>query len=364
MNIPLLRCGLFGLLLFAVGFACGQGTVNFANNVSGLLVTRVYLPEPGNEWLSKSGNTTGQTPAGTQVYSGGLVSGSNWRAQLWAAPGADQPESALQPALPITSFRTGSAAGVLASGVTATLSGVPAETPVATVQIRVWDNSSGLFPDWPSALNGWYSGGIAAVKSLRFNVNAIGGGTNSPANMSSLRSFNAHIIGLDYPYLPYFFTQPKSQSVPVGGNALFSAEVSCPAAIQFFWQHNGATNSSGYSNSFPYPLVLPLTNAIPSQAGIYSLKVINVCCLCCTNFYPIESLTAVSSNAVLTVGNPGALTVSRDHLARAVLNWDGVFFLQTATNIAGPFTDLPGPVIFSPYTNNDLAGPRFFRLRN
>lgn len=364
MKTLLTRCGFLGLLLLSAAVAPGQGTVNFNNRVVGQLVTRVYGPESGNQWLPKFGNTASDTPSGTQIYSGALVSGSNWRAQLFAAPGADQPESALQPAFPTTTFRTGTAAGNLANGVTATLTGVPVDCPVATVQMRVWDNSSGLYPDWPSAMNGWNAATIAVGKSLRFNVTAIGGGTNPPATMLNLQSFNTYFVGLDIPVLPYFYTQPKSQSVPVGGNASFSVEVSCPAAIQFYWQKSGNTIANGYSNSFPYLLELPITNAQPSQAGVYSLKVVNACCLCCTNFYPLDTLTTNSTSAVLTVGNPGVLNVTRDQVGRAVMNWDSVFYLQSATNVAGPFTDLPGQIVLGPYTNFDLHGARFFRLRN
>jgi hypothetical protein len=59
------------------------------------------------------------------------------------------------------------------------------------------------------------------------------------------------------------------------------------------------------------------------------------------------------------------------HLARpiliiepgAVLRWTGPFALQSATNVSGPYADVPGAT--SPYTNNNRAVPRqFFRLRN
>ena len=106
--------------------------------------------------------------------------------------------------------------------------------------------------------------------------------------------------------------------------------------------------------------VLQLTNVQVAQAGIYSLVVSNNCC----NYQGFQPPFAISSNAILTVGSPGALTVNRDQPSQIVLNWDGVFFLQSATNATGPFIDLPGPVVFGPFTNTDLTGSRFFRLRN
>src|SRR5688572_22532752 len=91
--------------------AAGQGSMGFNNNVFGVIVTRVYGPDPLNPSVATHGNTEADTPAGTQVYNGAALTGSGWRAQLWSAPGADQAESALQPATPITTFRTGAAAG-------------------------------------------------------------------------------------------------------------------------------------------------------------------------------------------------------------------------------------------------------------
>jgi hypothetical protein len=45
-----------------------------------------------------------------------------------------------------------------------------------------------------------------------------------------------------------------------------------------------------------------------------------------------------------------------------ILNWSGPFFLQSSTNVAGPFADVGGS---SPYTNSITSGPQqFFRLRN
>jgi hypothetical protein len=46
-----------------------------------------------------------------------------------------------------------------------------------------------------------------------------------------------------------------------------------------------------------------------------------------------------------------------------VLSWSGTYFLQNASNVGGPYTDVPSAA--SPYTNNAReAGIQFFRLRN
>ena len=73
-----------------------------------------------------------------------------------------------------TTFRTGTAAGNLAS-ITVTLPGIPADSPVATLELAVWDNSSGFYPTWTEARIGWMSGMIIAGLSGTFNVYKIGG---------------------------------------------------------------------------------------------------------------------------------------------------------------------------------------------
>jgi hypothetical protein len=324
------------------------------------------MPEPAAPYYRRTGNTTNGLPQGTQVYPGGLLSGSGWTAQLFAAPGADQPENALLASAAITTFRTGSAAGFSAT-VIAVLTNVPADSPVATVQIRVWDNSSGLYPTWASGEWGHFSGSVAYIgKSPLFNVEAIGGGTNPPAILRNLRSFSLYGDYQNYP--PVILSQPKNQAVSAGNDVNFIVDYVSPGFLHYRWRHNGNVIVEA-STSFPFYFtevltnVLHLTNVQASQAGMYSVEMVNPY-VSPFSPKPVEAMTTFSSNAVLTVGNPGAFTVSRDQLSRVRLNWDGVFFLQTATNAAGPFTDLPGPIVFSPYTNTDLAGPRFFRLRN
>jgi len=170
-----------------------QGTVlfNTASGANGVNM-RVYGPEVGNITLSKVGNTSAQTPAGTQTYTGDLLSGAGFWGQLYAASGAGVAEGSLQAATPTSTFRTGSAAGVVAP-LTATLAGVPLDAAVATVQLRAWDNSSGLYTTWAQAETAWLAGTIAAGKSPRLDVSAIGGTLNAPPYLAGLQSFNIYM---------------------------------------------------------------------------------------------------------------------------------------------------------------------------
>jgi autotransporter-associated beta strand protein len=60
--------------------------------------------------------------------------------------------------------------------------------------------------------------------------------------------------------------------------------------------------------------------------------------------------------------SPGAITASQTG-GNYILNWPGNFILQSATNVSGPYTDMPGPVVVGPYTNSTSATQQYFRLR-
>jgi len=59
---------------------------------------------------------------------------------------------------------------------------------------------------------------------------------------------------------------------------------------------------------------------------------------------------------------PGAMNAT-DAGGDIILNWQGNFILQIATNVSGPYTDVLGPVVNGPYTNMMGSTEQFFRLR-
>ena len=59
---------------------------------------------------------------------------------------------------------------------------------------------------------------------------------------------------------------------------------------------------------------------------------------------------------------PDSVSASRDGNS-VLLNWQGNFLLQSATNVLGPYTDLPGPVLVGPYTSLISSNQTYFRLR-
>lgn len=180
-------------LSLAVG-AFAQGTVVLNNNGTGYRAP-IYLPQVGASSQSLIGNTTGGIPSGTQTYSGGLLVGSGYTAQLFSGAPGTTDASLLVAATSggIVTFRSGSAAGFTSTS-TATLANVAKDAASAVFQIRVWDNSSGLYASWAQAAPAWAAGTIAAGMGNLFTVNAIGGDLNTPPSLVGQQSFNIYLV--------------------------------------------------------------------------------------------------------------------------------------------------------------------------
>jgi hypothetical protein len=184
------KLALATLALTCAASVFAQGTVNFYNRVTGSIVTFVYA----GGGSQRVGNGTGDTPSGNTDWTGFTrIAGAGFFAQLLSANGASQPEPSLTPQGQITTFRTGTAAGNVAA-ITSTLNNVPKDSPVATLEMVAWDNSSGQYSTWALAQAAWLGGFIQAGKSGAFNVNAIGGDFNTPPNLTGLQSFNIYFI--------------------------------------------------------------------------------------------------------------------------------------------------------------------------
>jgi len=177
-----------------IGFAASvfaQGTIDSRNNATGLRAP-VYGPQSGNSTQSLTGNTSAGNPAGTQTYTGALLAGTSYLWQIFSASGSGAAEGSLVASSTApTSFRTGTAAGFTPTLIV-TLSNVAQDAAAATIQLRVWDNTSGLYNTWAAAETAWLAGTIAAGKSTVFNVANIGGTLNTPPLMNGLTSFNIY----------------------------------------------------------------------------------------------------------------------------------------------------------------------------
>jgi hypothetical protein len=167
-----------------------QGTVIFNNHVVGSVITHVYIGYNGIFQYIGNGSSdysnTDMIP-GTRDWGGYTgLSGSEWCAQLLAAPGTGQP---LIGGTPVTTFRTGAAAGFV-NPATVTFNNVAPDSPVATIQMVAWYNPKGLYPTWAEAEPAWRGGLTIAGEGGFFNLSAIGGVWNPAPTLTGLQSFN------------------------------------------------------------------------------------------------------------------------------------------------------------------------------
>lgn len=282
---------------FSVVLACtavqsfGQGTVVFNNRVSGAVITHVWYGCP-----QIRGNWTNDFPAGTTSYSGFVLTGalggpsaSMTFAQLLGAPGSNAAESSLVPSISgPTTFRTGGAAGTIVAQV-ATFSNIPADAPVATFRMVVWDNSSGLYPTWTQASIAMNQGLIGAGRSDLFVQTNIGGGTNSAPFLTNLTSFAWGV--LECP--PIIQQQPANQAAVPGGNAMFSIQVlSWNSHPNYQWYFDNSSLGAATNSS------LLLSNVQLSNFGPYYVTV--------NDGIPWNSRTSVVAN--LTLAQSPSLT--------------------------------------------------------
>lgn len=159
------------LSVLAVSFdTCAQGTVFFSTHSYGIIDAKVY------------------------DANGVPLAGSTWLAQLFGASGLDAPFESLQGGTPVTTFRTGEAAGYVDS-TTVEFSNIPIDTFGYTVQMRVWDNSSGCYPTWASVEQAWVRRSVPATVSERLSFpGIIGGGVAISPPLTGLQSFGITYI--------------------------------------------------------------------------------------------------------------------------------------------------------------------------
>jgi hypothetical protein len=181
-------------LVGATAAAFAQGTINYNIRVTSVVVGHVYAPDAGNPALSKTGNTAGETPSGTQTYTGGLLQGSGWSAQLFSANLVGQAEGSLvAQTTSVTTFRSGATLGGTIAPIAQTIDNVPISGN-GTFQLRVWNNLGGTVNTWQAAEPLWLSGAIAAGKSALFDISGLGGGLITPPDMVNFRSFNVAFV--------------------------------------------------------------------------------------------------------------------------------------------------------------------------
>lgn len=188
------------LILASLALTCAasvfaQGTVVLNTRLTGTTVTRVYAPKAGDPTFHQIGNGATDTPTGTTDWTGFTpISGANYRAVLFSAPGLNAAVNSLQANSTFVTFRTGTAAGQIPQ-TTYTLDNVAAGPGGATLRLFAWDNTSGNYNTAALALTAWTSGLIAGGYSAVFNLDAnLGGGTFNPPTVKGIESFNIYMV--------------------------------------------------------------------------------------------------------------------------------------------------------------------------
>jgi len=175
----LLSLGVYGVL--------GQGAINFNNRAvnAPAVVAPIYGPEPSNPALSLHGNAT--TNGGSIVYSGPLLTGTGFTAQLWAAPAAG---GVLAPLSTTVMRPVGSLAGFVVPPAAAPIvAGVPGGAS-AIFDLRVWDNRGGQITTWAQVMADQT---IFHGSSGSFSV-ALTEPPTTPPNLVGLTSFNLFAV--------------------------------------------------------------------------------------------------------------------------------------------------------------------------
>jgi hypothetical protein len=368
-----------------------QGTVNFSDFVSSVVFSHVYAPQTNTPYSNLTGNIAiaysastpfGDYPTGTTSYIGPLLGGSAtgptneldftngflWTAQLWAAAGADMPESSVEPVWQYaTTMRTGPNPG--SAGFITPLSftasdadpGIPyaAEAGSATCQLRVWYNGGGTINSWEAAADLEVPMGASAL----FTVTNLGSVSDLPpplpANLAGLQSFSLYTLP-EWTSPPQFDTQPASVTAPQGSNVAFG--VYAGGAMTYQWQWNGTNLADNQRISGSQSSVLSILATRMGDTGNYDVIIGN---LSGTNSSSVATLTvtpqAPSLQGTTVDMSSGTLNIAWNTPTGQICQ------IQYATNLAQPaWFNLGAPVSVTnggfSATDGLSHAQRFYRL--
>jgi hypothetical protein len=166
----------------------GQGAINFNNRAVNAnpvaVVAPIYGPDSGSTFIEHHGNAT--TNGGGVNYTGSLLTGTGFTAQLWAAP-----QGGILMPLSTTVMRpSGTLAGFVVPPVTAPIiPNAPGGSQVI-FELRVWDNRGGTITTWAQVM--------ADINVMRASsgtfATAVAEPPNTPPNLVGLTSFNLFIV--------------------------------------------------------------------------------------------------------------------------------------------------------------------------
>jgi len=195
-----MKKSLTGMLTLLAGAVAvhAQGTVSMANYLALTPYIYVSYKAPGGQLTALGGTGTGPTPTmGNYATSGILANGNDWTVQLYAAPGANDPASALMPifqalsgpssTLPASStFETSGTPGAWNSGAVGVIPGVAGNGSSATMQLAAWYNDGGLITTLAAAEADGVPWGLSSVANVITGGPAVAGLSTTPGTAAAL----------------------------------------------------------------------------------------------------------------------------------------------------------------------------------
>jgi hypothetical protein len=222
---------LAGLNLAALA-AFGQGTITLGNAFgTSVGIGLTYGPDPSNPWLSLSGQSSLDTPSGTTVYGGSLLTGPGYDAAFYVGPTTATSYAGMTlVSLETTGFRTYTAAnqkpeGQLFTGPAIPVPGILGDTPAnggqfANYQLFVWSTTDlnpgdPLFENPVDATSAIFDSELGDIyigfSPIETTTTTLGGGLITPPQ-TLVPSFN----------LSFYTPEPSSVGlVLLGAGSLF-----------------------------------------------------------------------------------------------------------------------------------------------
>jgi hypothetical protein len=228
-------------------------------------------------------------------------------------------------------------------GSTATFTATATSTPAPSV---FWLSSTG-----PIAEGGRFSGTATSTLSIS-NVQSADAGSYSMVASNSSGVVTSQVATLTVWVPPAISPDPQSRTNVGGTTATFTSGATGTPTPTVSWLKNSGLLSNGGNLSGATTSTLTVSNVHSADAGNYTMVATSA------------AGAATSQVAVLTFQLPPSPKMSwHQSGANFVLSWtdaSGVFWLTTATNVSGPYTNVPSAT--NPYTNSVAEPRRFFRL--
>jgi hypothetical protein len=176
---------------------------------------------------------------------------------------------------------------------------------------------------------------------ILFNLSAANAGEYDVVVTSPYGIVTSTVVNVAVGPPPTITEQPANLTVANGANASFTVAAAGAGPLTYQWRLDGSSIAGATDPT------LNLTNAQIADAGVYSVVVTGT-------GGPVPASAWL--NVATTLG-------ARQNGSELILDWAGAWVLQVATNVGGPYADLPGAS--SPFTNQTGGLPaEFFRLRS